>query len=127
MTLLFHFFYQDAVTLQTFMKEKKRELQKMEVLQVRVTIVLLCFLTISAPDIYPDVLHYPHREEGFATVVLSCCSCFCCCGLFFLKSATPESRGAGYMTCGWTGVCRRFSESYPLLVTDGCRYTQFYD
>ena len=35
-------------------------------------------------------------------------------------------RGGGYITCGWTGVCRRLSEKYSLLIAVACRHIHFH-
>ena len=35
--------------------------------------------------------------------------------------------GGGYMTCGWTRVCRLVFRKYPLLITETCYHTHFYD
>ena len=42
-----------------------------------------------------------------------------------LGSVGPRGRG-GYMTCGWTGVCRPVFRKL-LLITDSFRHTHFYD
>ena len=31
------------------------------------------------------------------------------------------------MTCGWTGVCRPVFRNVPLLITETCGHTHFYD
>ena len=49
----------------------------------------------------------------------------------FLHTAKRSIRGhvglGGYMTCGWTGSAARFSARYPLLITETCFHTHFYD
>ena len=39
----------------------------------------------------------------------------------------PLGEGEVWTTYGWTGVCHRFSESYPFIITKNSHHSHFYD